>query len=197
MKQSGTFKALTRARLAKVNVVGTSGGGKSTFAKKLAAKLGHPVVEMDELFWLPNWTEPKEEVFFPKLAAALSRSKWVLDGNYDRTLSIKWKDVTAVVWIDYSFCRTILQAIRRALVRSIHRKELWPGTGNRESFRKSFLSRGSIIIWTLKTFHRNRERYEKRATDPRYTHIHFFRLKNPTEARKFLESIDDCEIKFE
>ncbi len=186
-----TILTPSRERLARVNVVGTSGGGKTTFAKKLAARLGHPYVEMDGLFWLPNWTEPGDEVFFPKLASALSQPTWVLDGNYDRTLSIKWKDVTTVIWIDYSFRRTIFQAVRRALIRSIYRKELWPGTGNRESFVQSFLSRKSIILWTLKTFHRIRERYEKRRMDSQYSHIHFVRLKGPDEARKFLESIGE------
>ncbi len=178
-----------RSKLLRVNVVGTSGGGKSTFSKALSEKINSPLVEMDQLFWLPNWTEPTDEIFFPKLKLALRSPSWVLDGNYDRTLSIKWKDVTAVVWIDYSFLRTIYQAVRRAFIRSVHRRELWPNTENRESFIKSFLSRKSIIIWTLKTFHRNRERYEKRFSDPQYAHIHFVRLTSPKMARRFLESI--------
>ena len=38
---------------------------------------------------------------------------WVLDGNYTRTTSIKWKEVDMVIWIDYSFLRTLFQAIHR------------------------------------------------------------------------------------
>lgn len=181
---------LDKSKLSRVNVVGTSGGGKSTFAKQLSEKLGHPLVEMDQLFWLPNWTQPTDEVFFPKLESALSQPTWVLDGNYDRTLSIKWREVTAVIWIDYSFQRTIYQAIKRALIRSIHRRELWPATGNRESFLKSFFSKDSIIMWTLKTFHRNRERYEKRFKEPQYAHIYFVRLTSPKMVKHFIKSLD-------
>lgn len=39
----------------KVNVLGTSGSGKSTFAKALADKLNCAYVEMDGLFLLDNW----------------------------------------------------------------------------------------------------------------------------------------------
>lgn len=35
----------------KINVVGTSGSGKSTFSRRLAAQLAIPYIEMDALFW--------------------------------------------------------------------------------------------------------------------------------------------------
>ena len=57
----------------RVNVIGTSGTGKSTFSKKLAEKLEVPYLEMDRIFWLKNWEEPSNEVFFPKLEAELTR----------------------------------------------------------------------------------------------------------------------------
>jgi adenylate kinase family enzyme len=181
---------LKRISFDRVNVVGTSGSGKSTVSKLLAAKLGYPRVEMDQLFWEPNWRQPTDDVFFQKLELALTQPQWILDGNYDRTLNIKWKDVTAVIWIDYSLARTIRQAATRAISRSLHGRELWPGTGNRESFRKSFFSRDSILIWTLETFHKIRERYESRMSDPIYAHIHFVRLRSPKETRSFLNSLE-------
>jgi adenylate kinase family enzyme len=136
---------LNRKHLLRVNVVGTSGTGKSTFARQLAQALGHPYIEMDALFWGPNWTQATDEAFFARLATSLSQPTWILDGNYDRTIGIKWANVTAVIWVDYSFRRTLYQALKRAVVRSIHRKELWPGTGNKESFLKTFFSKESII----------------------------------------------------
>ncbi len=175
--------------LSRVNVVGTSGVGKSTFAKKLAEKLRQPFIQMDVLFWGPNWKQPADEIFFPKIASALAQPTWILDGNYDRTLPVKWKNVTTVIWIDYSFRRTIYQAVTRALKRSIKREELWPGTGNLESFRMTFMSKDSIIWWTLKTFYRNRARYETRMADPIFSHIRFVRLTNPRAAQKFLRDL--------
>jgi adenylate kinase family enzyme len=46
----------------KVLVIGSGGAGKSTFAKRLAAKTGLPLLHLDALFWHPGWVEtPKDE----------------------------------------------------------------------------------------------------------------------------------------
>ncbi|WPC72270.1 shikimate kinase [Vibrio porteresiae] len=174
----------------KINIIGTSGSGKSTFGRQLAAKLDIPYVEMDALYWKPNWQEPSDEEFFANLEKALQQDSWILDGNYNRTAPIKFAYVQSVIWIDYSFVRTLYQAVKRAIVRSISQQEIWANTGNKESFRKTFFSKDSIILWTLKTFKNNRVRYQALLNDPNYSHIHFVRLKSPTQAKAFLESLD-------
>ncbi|MGP5516510.1 AAA family ATPase [Psychrobacter alimentarius] len=174
----------------KINVVGTSGSGKSTFSRMLAKKLDYPYLEMDAMFWRANWQESNDEEFFAKLQQYLSQDTWVLDGNYHRTVDIKWADVDHVIWIDYPFSRTIYQAIKRAFIRSITKTELWDKTGNVETFRKSFFSRDSIIIWTLKTYKRNHIRYMEMLNDPKYNHIEFVRLTSPKMAKKFIDELD-------
>jgi adenylate kinase family enzyme len=175
--------------LGNVNVVGPSGSGKSTFARKLAAKVGLRYIELDALFWKPNWQEPSDDEFFPKLESALSENGWVLDGNYNRTTPIKWRTVNTVIWLDYSFLRALLQVTKRALGRSLTKRELWPGTGNRESFRRALLNKDSIILWVINTHARVRHRYELAMTDPEYSHIKFIRLRSPREARRFLKGV--------
>lgn len=184
-----TERIYPAAAFARVNVIGASGSGKSTIAKKLAEMLRHPYIELDALYWGPNWRHSTDDEVFPRLASALNQSTWVLDGNYDRTLPIKWANVTAVVWIDYSFSRNFIQAFKRAVIRIVTQKELWPGTGNRESFSRTFLSRESILLWMLKTHGKLRERYEARMHDSRYSHVTFARLRNPSEADRFLRQV--------
>jgi hypothetical protein len=144
---------------------------------------------MDALFWNPHWSESPDDVFFARLRSALAHPRWVLDGNYDRTLAIKWRDVTAVVWLDYSLPRTLLQGLKRALFRAWTKTEIWPGTGNRESFRATFFSKKSVLLWSLQSHGRLRKRYGQRMTDPAYAHIRFFRLRNPAEGRGFLDQV--------
>ena len=45
----------------RINVIGTSGSGKSSFSKRLAEKLDVPYIELDALHWKPNWTESTDE----------------------------------------------------------------------------------------------------------------------------------------
>ncbi len=47
----------------KINVVGTSATGKSTFSRALAARLGLHYIELDNLFWLDDWQECPDEIF--------------------------------------------------------------------------------------------------------------------------------------
>lgn len=173
----------------RINVIGTSGSGKSTFSRMLATTLGYPYIEMDAMFWQPNWQESSDEAFFAKLESCLSQDSWVLDGNYNRTVDIKWVNIDQVIWIDYPFSRTVYQAVKRAFLRSVTKTELWDNTGNIETFGKSFFSRDSIIIWTLKTYKRNRIRYTEMSNDPKYRHIEFVRLKSPKMAKAYINGI--------
>jgi len=176
-------------KIARINVVGASGSGKSTFCKKLSKVLSIPHIEMDAIFWGPNWHWPSDETFFANLKNELSGDAWILDGNYTRTIPIKWKNVQMVIWLDYSFTRTFFQAIKRAFLRSLTREELWVGTGNKESLRKSFFSKDSIILWTVKTHKRVREKYEKLMMNDAFSYIEFVRLRSPEEAEEFLNKI--------
>lgn len=173
----------------KINIIGTSGSGKSTLAKRIAGKLSLPYIEMDRLYWRPDWQGTPDEELYARLAQELAQPGWVLDGNYNRSREIKWRDVDIVVWVDYGFWRTLRQAVMRAATRAWRKQELWPGTGNCESFRRSFFSRESIILWTLKTWRSNRERYAQDMENPRYQHLRFVRLTSPREADEFLASL--------
>ncbi|MEF1262939.1 (d)CMP kinase, partial [Vibrio harveyi] len=84
----------------RINVVGSSASGKSTFSKQLAMKLGVTYIEMDRLFWLPDWKELDDETFFDKVVDVTQQDAWVLDGNYSRTQPYKWQRVDTIIWLD-------------------------------------------------------------------------------------------------
>ena len=76
--------------LRRVIVVGTSGSGKTTFARRLAEILDVPHFELDQLHWGPNWT-PKDMAEFRQLTeAAVAGERWVIDGNYSKVQDIIW-----------------------------------------------------------------------------------------------------------
>lgn len=172
----------------RINVIGTSGSGKSTFSRKLAAIIGAPYLEIDHMFWGPDWTNLDDPEFFAKMEQQLDRDTWVLDGNYTKTAHIKWRHVQTIIWLDYSRYTIMSRAIRRAIWRIITQVELWQGTGNRESLRQLF-SKDSIVRWSWNTYQSNRDRYNQLMTDSDYAHIRFIRLSDPREAEKFLNSI--------
>lgn len=172
----------------KIIVIGTTGSGKSTVARKLSQKLNLPYIQLDFLFWKPKWEESTDEEFFSKIEKTIDKPQWVLDGNYGRTNHLTWKEADTVIWIDLPFWLTFYQNFKRALTRAITRKELWEGTGNKESFLRIF-SKDSILIWLFKTYSSNVSRYQARMIDPAYKHITFHRLRSKKEIADFLKKI--------
>lgn len=148
-----------------------------------------PCIEMDRLFWGPNWHKPDDDEFFNTVREALKAPAWVLDGNYTRTIPIKWAEVDWVIWLDYSLGTTLWQAVKRAVRRAWSKEELWPGTGNRESFRQTFFSKDSMIWWSLTTHRQTRVKYEGVMADPEYARVRFVRLRNHMEAAVFLREM--------
>jgi len=174
----------------KVNVIGTTGSGKSTFSELLANKIDCPYIQMDQLFWKPDWVESTDDEFISKVKNAVSGRSWVLDGNYSRTNDIKWENVDTIIWLDYSYTRTLLQLFMRTVTRTLSKQELWPGTGNKESFGRSFMSRTSIFLWFFKSYKNNRMRYLKLMDSSGLKDVKFIRLRNPKEADQFIDRIN-------
>ncbi len=173
-------------RMKKINVIGTTGSGKSRFSTKLAKALECPYIEMDKVFWKPNWREPSTEEFLNSLECELKNEKWVLDGNYSRTNELKWSKADTVIWLNYSYPRTLYQILKRSISRAIYQQELWPNTGNRETFGKLF-SKESIVLWFFKNYSRNKYRYPKLFKCEQFSHINFIILNSPKEANEFIE----------
>jgi len=173
----------------RINVVGTTGCGKTTFAAALAERLGVPHIEMDALFWKPNWEQTPDEEFFPIIDEATRGDRWVLDGGYSRTRAITWPRAEAIVWLDYSFARVFFRLVRRTIRRALTREELW--TGCRESLRISLFSRDSILIWCLKTYGRRRRSYPTLIALPENAHLQFVRLRTPADAQHWLDRLGE------
>lgn len=176
-------------RFERINVVGTSGSGKSTFAREMAGLLDLPYYEMDRLFWKPDWEESPDDEFFPVVNEVTSQDRWVLDGNYARTTPVKWRRAQVVIWLDLPFAQTVYRVARRAVHRSVSRTEIWPGTGNRETLTKAFFSKDSIILWAITSHRRGRKRYRAAMNSPDYAHIHFLRLKSADRIASCLDTL--------
>ena len=175
----------------RINVVGTSASGKSTFSKALAQKLGLSYIELDDLFWLDDWVESTDELFLEKIQKEMDRAVggYVIDGNYDtRSHVIKWKEIDAVIWLDLPFHLNLYRSLKRALHRALTQQKLWNNSNNRESF-KSMLSRDSIIWWMIKTHKKNQHKYLQMMQSNEYAHILWIRLCSRSEIKNFLKSL--------
>jgi adenylate kinase family enzyme len=171
--------------LRRVNVKGTSGSGKTTFAAELARRLDVPFVELDALHHGPNWYQPTAEEFSATVSEALDAlpDGWVIDGNYEAKLGTLVLDqADTIVWLDLPFAVKFRRVWRRTLTRIRDDVELW--SGNKETWRGAFWSRDSLFWWMIKTHVRHKRTWPARfAGDPR-----FVRLRSVAEARRWLDT---------
>lgn len=171
----------------RINVIGTSGSGKTTFARTLAEQLNLTYIELDNLYWLDDWQESSDPIFFEKIQTqiGLAPNGYVIDGNYSRSQKIKWQKVDTIIWLDLPFHLNLYRSIKRALIRSFTKQPLWANSNNKESFDKMF-SRDSIILWMIKTHQKNRRKYLKLMKSNEYRHTHWIRLCSNDAIQQFL-----------
>jgi adenylate kinase family enzyme len=171
--------------LRRVNVKGTSGSGKTTFAQELARRLDVPFVELDALHHGPNWYQPTAEEFSAIVREAMDAlpDGWVIDGNYESKLgNLVLGHADTIVWLDLPFALKFQRLLRRTMTRIRGDVELW--SGNKETLRGAFWSRDSLFWWMVKTHVRHRRKWPGRfAGDPRLV-----RLRSVEEARKWLDT---------
>ena len=85
----------------RIIVIGSPGSGKSTFARKLKEKTGLPLYYLDMIFHRPDRTTVTREEFDQRLQAILQTENWIIDGNYLRTLPIRFEACTDVFFLDF------------------------------------------------------------------------------------------------
>ena len=67
----------------KIAVLGYSGAGKSTLARALSSALPLPCLHLDQVHWLPGWTERAQEESRQIVEEFLEQNtSWIIDGNY-------------------------------------------------------------------------------------------------------------------
>jgi adenylate kinase family enzyme len=165
----------------RVLVIGSPGGGKTTLSRELGELLDLPVYHLDKLFWKPGWALSDDASFRAAQRNLISEPKWIIDGNYDRTLDVRLPHADTVIHLDFPrhIClRRILKRIRSNWHKT--RSDMAPGCPERLDI--SFLR----FVWRFHRDHRPRilgllEQYRGR--------IDLVTLSRPSDVAGFLRRI--------
>lgn len=84
----------------KVIVIGCPGSGKTTFAEKLNKCTGLPLYYLDAIWHKPDKTHISREEFDERIAEIFPTEKWIIDGNYKRTIEMRLKECDTVFLFD-------------------------------------------------------------------------------------------------
>ena len=164
----------------RVIIIGCGGAGKSTLARKMGEKIGLPVVHLDKLFWKPGWVESAKAEIDEIIRREMEQPRWIMDGNYNRTLAQRIARCDTVIYLDFSRIACLLGVIKRVLTTyGTVRPDM--GAGCPERFDLEFLK----WVWNYNRNKRERN-YDLLAQHPdKDIHI----LKNRRQVKAFLERI--------
>jgi adenylate kinase family enzyme len=173
----------------RIVVVGTTSSGKSTLAQRIAARHGYRFIELDALFWGPQWTPASDTDFRTSVDAITCLDQWVVAGNYHAVRDLVWPRAQAILWLDYPFPVVFWRLLVRTIRRGLTQEELW--NGNRETFWRhlKIWSDESLFRWLFKSFWRRRKETPILLALPEHRHLKVIRLKTPREAERWLESV--------
>ena len=165
----------------RVLVIGSPGAGKSTLAAKLAGLTGLPLFHLDQLHWKPGWVESTESEFDETLAEVTAGPRWIIDGNYGRTLPIRLARADTVIDLHFPAWLCVVRALGRvAQSHGMVRADMGPDC--QERFDLEFLA------YIARFPGAGRRRID--ASVARFSG-NYFRLRSPAEARRLLQGVGE------
>jgi adenylate kinase family enzyme len=99
--------------LRKILIIGCSGAGKSTLARQVGRITDLPVIHLDQHYWPPGWQEPDRATWRCKVSALIAQPRWVMDGNYRRTLALRLAEADTVIFLDFPTWLCLVRVLRR------------------------------------------------------------------------------------
>lgn len=164
----------------RILIIGCGGSGKSTLAESLGEKTGLPVVHLDKLFWHSGWVESAKEEIDEKISRETEKARWIIDGNYTRTLPMRLERCDTVIFLDFSTFACVRGVLKRVLT-NYGKVRPDMGEGCPERFDREFLK----WVWT---FHKTKrpKLYSMLEAVP---NARVIVLKNRRMVRRFLDSI--------
>ncbi len=173
-------------------MIGNSGSGKSTTARRLAEILGTEHIELDALYHQANWTPLSRGEFRRVLTGRLDAASdgWVVCGGYQSMIGdLVQGGADTIVWVRPPRWRNMYQVVSRTVWRLIRHEELW--NGNRERWT-AMLRRDpeeNIVLWTWRKHPEYDTEFEACRTDGSWAHATVIVLRTRRSVREFLTRV--------
>ncbi len=167
----------------RILIIGNAGSGKTTFSKALAKKLNLPLVHLDKIFWCGKWHHISKDEFDEKLQIELDKPKWIIDGNFNRTLPHRLEHCDTVFYFDLPVISCLWGSTIRVIKNYGYTRDDMGGYCP-EKFDKHKLE---LYLSILKFNKLNRKRYYELLAEQKDKKVIIFR--NRKEVKKFLKML--------
>jgi energy-coupling factor transporter ATP-binding protein EcfA2 len=170
----------------RILVLGRTGAGKTTLARELAAAVDVPHVELDALYFGPNFSTASLPMLRDRTSAALAGDRWVADGNKRAVRDLIWPRADTVIWLDYPLVVSLWRLGKRALWRTSVLKAQAAEKDRRAPFHRQLLSAAKGVLTALRSHRGQRRKYPKMFAEQDNLHLAVVRLRSPRAARRWL-----------
>ncbi len=170
----------------RILILGRTGSGKTTLARELAAALGVPHVELDALYFGPNFTTVPLTVLRERTSAAIAGERWVTDGNKKAVRDLVWPRADTIIWLDYPLSVSLWRLGKRALWRTSELKAQAAEAGEKTGLLKKLISGARGVFTALRSHMGQRREYPILFSRPENQHLAVMRLRSPRATRDWL-----------
>lgn len=165
----------------RIAIIGSGGSGKSTLARKMGDKLNLEVWYLDRLLWKPNWQLTTREEQREIQNELIAKDRWIIDGNYTRTLDIRLNAGDTIVFLDISKVICVTRVLKRMIrFRNRTRPDMREGCNEKIDF--------SFIKWVW-GFPKTQRPYILTKLEQLSTNKEIIVLKSPKEVQRFLDNL--------
>ena len=181
--------ANTLAGCNRIVIIGRTGSGKTTLARELAAALGIPHVELDALYFGPDFSTVPLSVLRERTRSAIAGDLWVTDGNKSAVRDLVWPRADTIIWLDYPFVVSLWRLGKRALWRTSVLKAQAAQSGKRTGLPRQLLSAAKGVLTALRSHMGQRREYPLMFAQPENQHLAVACLRSPRATRRWLARV--------
>jgi adenylate kinase family enzyme len=179
----------TLAGCERIVVVGRTGSGKTTLARQLATALQVPHVELDALYFGPNFSTAPLGILRERTSTAIAGDRWVADGNKQAVRDLVWPRADTIVWLDYSLGVSLWRLGKRARWRTAQLTAEADRTVRRAALPGQLLAAAKGVLTALRSHAGQRREYIRLFAEPANQHLAVVRLRSPDAARAWLARV--------
>jgi energy-coupling factor transporter ATP-binding protein EcfA2 len=173
----------------RILILGRTGSGKTTIARELAAVLGVPHVELDSLYFGPDFSTTPPSLLRERTIAAIAGARWVIDGNKRAVRDLVWPRADTIIWLDYPVFVSLWRLAKRARTRTVALTAHAAQTGRRTGLPKQLLTAGRGVLTALRSHRGQRREYPRLFAQPANQHLAVVRLRSPRATRQWLARV--------
>lgn len=173
----------------RIAIVGRTGSGKTTLGRLLASVMDTPHIELDSLYFEPDFSTVSAPILRERTAEAVAGDRWVTDGNKKAVRDLVWAKADTIVWLDYPVAVSLWRLAGRAVTRANTLQVEAAQTGDRKRLPRLLLAAARGVLRALRSHRGQRREYPALFSSSQYQHLTVVRLRSPRATSRWLKRV--------